>query len=168
MYKFNAFIHNFVLLSNYVLSLLIYLRLRFYKSWLCVVFQSGLSGSSGIVCAALNCFLDFYKVRDLIKVEVRPNLILAAEKELGIVAGLQDRVAQVYGGIVYMVHCLITIRSICFQRVYWVSILKSCDVTCSDFIGLQQGKHGENGARYLYTNGFESTPTSIPHLCSES
>jgi glucuronokinase len=64
--------------------------------------QSGLSGSSGIVCAALNCFLDFYKVRDLIKVEVRPNLILAAEKELGIVAGLQDRVAQVYGGIVYM------------------------------------------------------------------
>lgn len=37
------------------------------------------------------------------KVEVRPNLILAAEKELGIVAGLQDRVAQVYGGLVYMV-----------------------------------------------------------------
>lgn len=64
--------------------------------------QSGLSGSSGIVCAALNCFLDFYKVRHLIKVEVRPNLILAAEKELGIVAGLQDRVAQVYGGLVYM------------------------------------------------------------------
>lgn len=67
------------------------------------VFQSGLSGSSGIVCAALNCFLDFYKVRHLIKVEVRPNLILAAEEELGIVAGLQDRVAQVYGGLVYMV-----------------------------------------------------------------
>ncbi|KAJ1402062.1 Ribosomal protein S5 domain 2-type fold [Sesbania bispinosa] len=64
--------------------------------------QSGLSGSSGIVCAALNCFLDFYNVRHLIKVEVRPNLILAAEKELGIVAGLQDRVAQVYGGLVYM------------------------------------------------------------------
>jgi hypothetical protein len=67
------------------------------------------------VCAALNCFLDFYKVRDLIKVEVRPNLILAAEKELGIVAGLQDRVAQVYGGIVYMVHCLITIEAFIFQ-----------------------------------------------------
>jgi len=38
-----------------------------------------------------------------VKVEIRPNLILAAEKELGIVAGLQDRVAQVYGGLVYMV-----------------------------------------------------------------
>ncbi|CAL0317305.1 unnamed protein product [Lupinus luteus] len=64
--------------------------------------QTGLSGSSAIVCAALNCFLDFYKLRDQIKVEDRPNLILAAENDLGIVAGLQDRVAQVYGGLVYM------------------------------------------------------------------
>ncbi|XP_015879050.2 glucuronokinase 1 [Ziziphus jujuba] len=64
--------------------------------------QTGLSGSSAIICAALSCFLDFYKVRHLIKVEVRPNLVLNAEKELGIVAGLQDRVAQVYGGLVYM------------------------------------------------------------------
>ncbi|KAL5793268.1 hypothetical protein ACOSP7_001862 [Xanthoceras sorbifolium] len=64
--------------------------------------QTGLSGSSAIVCAALNCLLDFYKVRRLVKVEVRPNLVLSAEKELGIVAGLQDRVAQVYGGLVYM------------------------------------------------------------------
>ncbi|XP_062151483.1 glucuronokinase 1-like isoform X2 [Alnus glutinosa] len=63
---------------------------------------TGLSGSSAIVCAALSCLLDFYRVRHLIKVELRPNLILAAEKELGIVAGLQDRVAQVYGGLVYM------------------------------------------------------------------
>lgn len=64
--------------------------------------QTGLSGSSAIVSSALSCLLDFYKVRHLIKVEVRPNLVLNAEKELGIVAGLQDRVAQVYGGVVYM------------------------------------------------------------------
>ncbi|KAL4189801.1 hypothetical protein AMTRI_Chr08g208980 [Amborella trichopoda] len=64
--------------------------------------KAGLSGSSAIVCATLNCLLDFYKVRHLIKVEIRPNLILNAEEELGIVAGLQDRVAQVYGGLVYM------------------------------------------------------------------
>ncbi|XP_031484991.1 glucuronokinase 1-like isoform X2 [Nymphaea colorata] len=64
--------------------------------------QAGLSGSSAIVCAALNCLLDFYMVRHLVKVEIRPNLILSAENELGIVAGLQDRVAQVYGGLVYM------------------------------------------------------------------
>lgn len=65
--------------------------------------QTGLSGSSAIVCAALNCMLDFYKIRHLVRVEERPNLILDAEKELGIVAGLQDRVAQVYGGVVFMV-----------------------------------------------------------------
>ncbi|RVW78589.1 Glucuronokinase 1 [Vitis vinifera] len=64
--------------------------------------QAGLSGSSAIVAAALSCLLDFYKVRHLVKVEVRPNLVLNAEKEHGIVAGLQDRVAQVYGGLVYM------------------------------------------------------------------
>nr|AGH33734.1 mevalonate kinase [Asparagus officinalis] len=64
--------------------------------------QTGLSGSSAIVCAALNCLLDFYNIRHLVKVEIRPELILSAEKELGIVAGLQDRVAQVYGGLVYM------------------------------------------------------------------
>lgn len=64
--------------------------------------QTGLSGSSAIACAAFRCLLDFYEVRHLVKVEVRPNLILNAEKELGIVAGLQDRVAQVYGGLVYM------------------------------------------------------------------
>ncbi|XP_006662830.2 glucuronokinase 1-like [Oryza brachyantha] len=64
--------------------------------------QAGLSGSSAIICAALNCLLDFYNVRHLINVEIRPNIILDAEKELGIVAGLQDRVAQVYGGLVYM------------------------------------------------------------------
>ncbi|EEF40976.1 ATP binding protein, putative [Ricinus communis] len=64
--------------------------------------QTGLSGSSAIVTAALNCLLDFYKVRHLIKVDIRPKLVLSAEQELGIVAGLQDRVAQVYGGLVYM------------------------------------------------------------------
>jgi hypothetical protein len=32
----------------------------------------------------------------------RPNVVLNAEEELGITAGLQDRVVQVYGGVVYM------------------------------------------------------------------
>lgn len=32
----------------------------------------------------------------------RPNLVLSVEHELGIAAGLQDRVAQVYGGLVFM------------------------------------------------------------------
>uniref|UniRef100_A0A7I4CFQ9 glucuronokinase n=1 Tax=Physcomitrium patens TaxID=3218 RepID=A0A7I4CFQ9_PHYPA len=64
--------------------------------------QAGLSGSSAIVCAALSCLLEFFNVGDRMKVEDRPKVILSAEEELGITAGLQDRVAQVYGGLVYM------------------------------------------------------------------
>ena len=37
-----------------------------------------------------------------IPVADRPTLVLRAEEELGITAGLQDRVVQVYGGLVYM------------------------------------------------------------------
>jgi glucuronokinase len=68
--------------------------------------QAGLSGSSAIVCAALSCLLEHFDVGDSMKVEDRPRVILTAEEELGITAGLQDRVAQVYGGLVYMV-CLV-------------------------------------------------------------
>eukprot|EP00250_Pteridium_aquilinum_P035198 c8859_g1_i1 orf=106-1167(+) len=64
--------------------------------------QAGLSGSSAIVCAALNCMLEFYNVGNLVKVQERPAIILSAEEEIGITAGLQDRVVQVYGGLVYM------------------------------------------------------------------
>ncbi|CAK9265357.1 unnamed protein product [Sphagnum jensenii] len=64
--------------------------------------QAGLSGSSAIVCAALSCLLEHFGVGDSMKVEDRPRVILTAEEELGITAGLQDRVAQVYGGLVYM------------------------------------------------------------------
>lgn len=64
--------------------------------------QRGLSGSSAIACAALNCLLAHYQLEDAIPAEVRPQLVLSAEAELGITAGLQDRVIQVYGGVVYM------------------------------------------------------------------
>ncbi|CAL5220579.1 g2617 [Coccomyxa viridis] len=64
--------------------------------------QAGLSGSSAIACAALNCLLMYYDVGDRISVVERPGLVLWAEEELGITAGLQDRVVQVYGGVVYM------------------------------------------------------------------
>ncbi|KAF3501947.1 hypothetical protein F2Q69_00044859, partial [Brassica cretica] len=72
--------------------------------------QTGLSGSSAIVSAALSCLLDYYNVRHLIRIEVRPNLILNAEKELGIVAGLQDRVAQVYALLIFKWHVHSTVR----------------------------------------------------------
>jgi glucuronokinase len=63
--------------------------------------QVGLAGSSAIIVATLRCLMDFYGVR--IPLEVQPSLVLAVEmEELGITAGLQDRVIQVYEGLVYM------------------------------------------------------------------
>ncbi len=61
----------------------------------------GLAGSSAIVTAALRALLTFYGVS--IPKPQLANLIRAVEnRELGIAAGLQDRVAQVYQGLVYM------------------------------------------------------------------
>src|SRR5207253_6444886 len=63
--------------------------------------QVGLAGSSAIIVAALRCLMDFYEVA--IPREVQPSLIQSVEtEELGIAAGLQDRVIQVYEGLVYM------------------------------------------------------------------
>jgi len=63
--------------------------------------QVGLGGSSAIIMAVMKALMGFYGVAIL--EHVLPNVVLAAEtEELGIVAGLQDRVAQSYGGLVYM------------------------------------------------------------------
>jgi hypothetical protein len=52
------------------------------------------SGSSAIALAALNCLMRYYDVEGRIPVADRPALVLSAEQELGITAGLQDRVIQ--------------------------------------------------------------------------
>ena len=63
--------------------------------------QVGLAGSSAIITATMQALMRFYDAG--IPREILPNLILAVEtEELGISAGLQDRVAQVYEGCVYM------------------------------------------------------------------
>lgn len=63
--------------------------------------QVGLAGSSAIVTATMRALCRFYDVT--IPREVLPGLILSVEREeLGIGAGLQDRVAQVYEGLTYM------------------------------------------------------------------
>ena len=63
--------------------------------------QVGLAGSSAIVTATVKALMRFYNVK--IPMPLIPSLILAVEKEeLGINAGLQDRVIQVYEGCVYM------------------------------------------------------------------
>ncbi|NUN94313.1 MAG: GHMP kinase [Verrucomicrobiae bacterium] len=61
----------------------------------------GLAGSSAIITACMRALMAFYGVR--IPKPVLAGLILSVEnRELGIPAGLQDRVAQVYEGLVYM------------------------------------------------------------------
>ena len=61
----------------------------------------GLAGSSAIVTACVNALKEFFRVE--IPKPVQANLVLSVEKdELGIGAGLQDRVIQTYGGLVYM------------------------------------------------------------------
>jgi glucuronokinase len=61
----------------------------------------GLAGSSAIITACLRALMAFYGVS--IPKYVQANLVLAAEAgELRIPAGLQDRVIQVYEGVVYM------------------------------------------------------------------
>ena len=63
--------------------------------------QVGLAGSSAIVVATFRALMDFYGV--VIPQTVLPSLVLSIEKDqLGITAGLQDRVAQVYEGCIYM------------------------------------------------------------------
>ena len=66
--------------------------------------QVGLGGSSAIVVATLRVLMKFYGVTDNdIPLPVQPNLARSVETdELEIKAGLQDRVAQIYGGLVYM------------------------------------------------------------------
>lgn len=61
----------------------------------------GLAGSSAIVTAVMKALLQFYAIE--IDKPILANLVLSVEKdELKIGAGLQDRVAQVYGQPVYM------------------------------------------------------------------
>jgi len=61
----------------------------------------GLSGSSAVVVATLRCLVEFYGVT--IPLPVQASLARAVENdELGIACGLQDRVVQVYEGLVAM------------------------------------------------------------------
>jgi glucuronokinase len=63
--------------------------------------QVGMAGSSALIVATLRCLMEFYELE--IPLEAQPSLVLSVEREeLGIAAGLQDRVIQVYEGLVYM------------------------------------------------------------------
>ena len=61
----------------------------------------GLGGSSAIITASLRALCQYYELD--IALPVQANLVLETEtRELGVPAGLQDRVVQAYQGLVYM------------------------------------------------------------------
>ncbi|HVX67632.1 MAG TPA: hypothetical protein VHA11_13555 [Bryobacteraceae bacterium] len=61
----------------------------------------GLGGSSAIITAALRALCSYFEVT--IPLPVMARLVLETEtRELGVPAGLQDRVVQAYEGLVYM------------------------------------------------------------------
>lgn len=63
--------------------------------------QVGLAGSSAIIVATLRSLMRFYEIE--IEPDVLASLVLSVEwDELGIAAGLQDRVIQAYEGLVFM------------------------------------------------------------------
>jgi glucuronokinase len=76
-------------------------RLKYHST---IPARVGMAGSSAIITACLRALMKFYQVADDQLGKPRmPNLILSVEnEELGIPAGLQDRVIQVYEGVVFM------------------------------------------------------------------
>lgn len=72
--------------------------IRYYSN---IPRQVGLAGSSAIIVSTIKALMAFFEV-DILK-PLLANLVLSAETgELGISAGLQDRVAQVYDTVVFM------------------------------------------------------------------
>ncbi|MEZ5353787.1 MAG: GHMP kinase [Bryobacteraceae bacterium] len=66
-----------------------------------VPLRLGMGGSSAIITAALRALCQYYEVE--VPLPLQANLVLETEtKELGVAAGLQDRVIQSYEGMVYM------------------------------------------------------------------
>ncbi|MDP3000411.1 MAG: GHMP kinase [Bryobacterales bacterium] len=61
----------------------------------------GLGGSSSIITAALRALMAHYRVE--LPLPIQANIALETEtRELGVGAGLQDRVVQAYEGLIYM------------------------------------------------------------------
>lgn len=65
--------------------------------------QVGLAGSSAIVIATYRALLTWYHAYEVFSQSEFPGIALATEQEeLGITAGMQDRVIQTFGGVMYM------------------------------------------------------------------
>ncbi|MBI83042.1 MAG: GHMP kinase [Planctomycetaceae bacterium] len=108
--------------------------------------QVGMAGSSAIIVATLRCLMEFYDLE--IPLQIQPSLVREVETdELGLPAGLQDRVIQIYEGLVYMD----------FSKA-----------TSLNLDGYECGRYERLDASllpplYLAYNDLVSEPTEIPH-----
>jgi glucuronokinase len=66
--------------------------------------QVGLAGSSALVTALIKALVQYYDIPEsVLPLHLQANMALSAERdELGISAGYQDRVVQIYGGVISM------------------------------------------------------------------
>ncbi|MBD3183475.1 hypothetical protein GF312_14350 [Candidatus Poribacteria bacterium] len=118
--------------------------------------QLGLGGSSAIIVSLFKALMDFYNVNNNdIPLKMQPNLILSVEtEELGINAGLQDRVIQTYGGMIFMDFA----RSIMdetghgkYERIDTAS-LPNLFIAYVNFSGKDSGKM-HNNTRFRFNQG---------------
>ncbi|WP_093826647.1 mevalonate kinase family protein [Spirosoma endophyticum] len=113
--------------------------------------QVGLSGSSAIIVATFRALMQFYGVE--IPLPILPNLVLATEsEELGITAGLQDRVIQCYEGCVYMDFDRATMESQGYGHYVPLDsrLLPKLYIAYNTDLGKQSGRvHNDVKARWL-------------------
>ena len=118
--------------------------------------QVGLGGSSAIITSLLKSLMEFYGISDEdIPLEIQPNLILSVETdELGINAGLQDRVVKTYGGTVYMDFDKSIMDSLGhgrYERMY-SNMLPNLFLAYIESTGKESGRM-HNEVRFRYSQG---------------
>lgn len=112
----------------------------------------GLAGSSAIITASMRVLMSFYKVQ--IPEYLLASLVLSVEtEELGIGAGLQDRVAQAYNGIVHMDFKQTLIEERGYGEYTYLSELKHPDYYIAYKIDTAEGTEViHNDLRYRWEN----------------
>jgi glucuronokinase len=129
--------------------------------------QVGLAGSSAIIVATLRCLMEFYEVA--IPIEAQPTFVLNVEQEeLGITVGLQDRVIQVYEGLVYMDFDRSCERNVDGLRCYRYepldpSLLPALYVAHHTSLG-EPTEVFHNNIRERFNNGDEQVVTAMAHF----
>jgi glucuronokinase len=113
----------------------------------------GLAGSSAIITACIRALISFYSIE--IPKPVLANLVLSVEtEELGIGAGLQDRVAQVYQGMVFMDFSRELMEKQGYGNYEYISPPALPDLYLAFKRTLSEGTEKvHNSLRYRYENG---------------